>query len=224
MHPASIDPRLARALQEELAGKVSRQPALSLRNLKFIGGADVSYEKRARDGYAAIVVCTYPDLEVVEIASARGTIDFPYIPGLLSFREIPLLREAWSRLSQRPEILICDGQGIAHPRRIGLASHLGLELGVPTVGCGKSRLIGDYREPGLDRGDRSDLTDEGETIGKVLRTRTGVKPLFVSIGHQVSLDQSVRLILNLCRRYRQPEPIRLAHREVNQLRRAAQSA
>jgi deoxyribonuclease V len=131
MFPASIDPRQARALQEELAGKVSRQSALSLRNLKFVGGADVSYERRARDGYAAIVVCTYPDLEVVEIASARGTIGFPYIPGLLSFREIPLLSEAWFRLRQKPEILICDGQGIAHPRRIGLASHLGLELGVP---------------------------------------------------------------------------------------------
>jgi deoxyribonuclease V len=224
MRSASIDPRQARALQIELAGQISRQPVLSLRNLKFIGGADVSYETRARDGYAAIVVCTYPNLDVVEIASARGTIEFPYIPGLLSFREIPLLREAWFRLRQKPEILICDGQGIAHPRRIGLASHLGLELGVCTVGCGKSRLIGDYRVPGLDRGDRSDLTDEGETIGKVLRTRTGVKPLFISIGHQVSLDQSVRLILNLCKGYRQPEPIRLAHREVNRLRRAARSA
>lgn len=143
MRSASIDPRQARALQIELAGQISRQPVLSLRNLKFIGGADVSYEKRARDGYAAIVVCTYPNLDVVEIASARGTIDFPYIPGLLSFREIPLLREAWFRLRQKPEILICDGQGIAHPApdRIGQSS-----------GSGIGRLHGRMREKPPDWG------------------------------------------------------------------------
>lgn len=136
--PARIDPRQARALQEALAGKVSRRAMLSLRNLQYVGGADVSYEKRAREGYAAIVVYSYPGLELVEVASAVGMIDFPYIPGLLSFREIPLLSEVWSRLRRKPEILVCDGHGIAHPRRIGLASHLGLELGFQPLAAGKA--------------------------------------------------------------------------------------
>lgn len=213
-----LSPAEAKAMQLEWASQVSQEAGFSLGGLRLVAGADVSYEKRAVDGYAAIVVCTFPDLEVVEIASAAGEIAFPYIPGLLSFRELPLLEEAWKKLKRKPQVLICDGQGRAHPRRLGLASHAGLMLSVPAIGCGKSRLIGTHEEPGNEKGSQTDLYDGEELIGKVVRTRKGVKPLYISIGHQVNLSLAVRLILNLCRGYRQPEVIRLAHREVNRLR------
>jgi len=214
----TITPADARAIQLELAGQVSQRSGFSLRQLKWVAGADVSYEKKADDGYAAIVVCRYPDLQIVEIATAAGKIDFPYVPGLLTFRELPLLEQAWKRLRRRPQVLICDGQGRAHPRRCGLASHAGLALGIPTIGCGKSRLIGEHQQPGSRRGAQAGLYDGRERIGSVVRTRDGVKPLYVSVGHRVSLRQAVRLILNLCRGYRQPEVIRFAHQEVNRLR------
>jgi len=211
----------AKAIQLQIAGRVCRKASLNLRRLRRVAGADVSYERKAIEGYAAIVVCSYPELEVVEVASASERITFPYVPGLLSFRELPLLERAWKRLNRKPDILVCDGQGLAHPRRVGLASHLGVVLDVPTIGCGKSRLIGSHEEPGWNRGDSTGLYDDGELIGRVVRTRDGVKPLYISIGHRVSLNQSIRLILSLCRGYRQPEVIRLAHREVNRLRKQA---
>lgn len=217
-----ITPAEAKAIQLALAAQVSQRPAFSLRGLQWVAGADLSYEKRADDGYAAIVLCRYPDLEIVEVATAAGEIAFPYVPGLLSFRELPLLERAWRRLRRKPQVLVCDGQGRAHPRRLGLACHAGLALGVPTIGCGKSRLIGTYREPGWSRGSLAGLFDGRERIGSVVRTRDGVKPLFVSVGHRVSLPQAVRLVLRLCRGYRQPEVIRYAHQEVNRLRLQAQ--
>lgn len=213
-----ITPAEAKAIQRKLAGQVSQRPGFSLRQLKWVAGADVSYEKKADDGYAAIVVCRYPELELVDVATADGKIDFPYIPGLLSFRELPLLEKAWKRLRRKPQVLVCDGQGRAHPRRFGLASHAGLVLGIPTIGCGKSRLIGEHQAPESCRGAQAGLYDGRERIGSVVRTRDGVKPLYVSIGHRVSLLQAVRLVLNLCRGYRQPEVIRFAHQEVNRLR------
>jgi deoxyribonuclease V len=208
----------ARRQQEQLAGRVSRKPGIRLKQVRTIAGADVSYEKKAVEGYAAIVVCSFPSLEILEIGRAEGHVDFPYIPGLLTYRELPLLEKAWNQLKQKPDIMVCDGQGYAHPRRIGLASHVGVVLGVPTVGCAKSRLVGEYEEPGPDRGDRSSLWHEGQIIGRVLRTRDGVKPLYVSVGTGVNLRQAESLVLNLCRHYRQPEVIRMAHREVNRLR------
>lgn len=211
-------PAEAKEIQLKLVRRVSELPALSLKDVRLVGGADCSYVKRSPVGYATIVVCEYPSLEVIEISGMSGSIDFPYVPGLLSFRELPLLERAWNALKNKPDILICDGQGRAHPRRFGLACHVGVALGVPTVGCAKSRLVGEHREASMKRGSAVSLYDGKERIGKVVRTRDGVKPLYVSIGHKVSLDQSVRLVLNLARNYRQPEVIRLAHQEVNRLR------
>jgi deoxyribonuclease V len=149
------------------------------------------------------------------VAAAR----FPYVPGLLSFREAPAVIEAFAGLSVRPDVLICDGQGIAHPRRLGLASHLGLWLGLPTIGCAKSWLCGEYEQPGPERGDWSPLTDAGETIGAVVRTRTRVKPLYVSTGHRCDLSSAIAIVLASSTKYRLPIPSSLAHQYVNELRR-----
>lgn len=158
--------------------------------------------------------------EPVERVGWAGPGAFPYIPGLLSFREIPALIEAFRKLQTVPDVVLCDGQGIAHPRRLGIASHLGLWLPVPTVGCAKSRLCGKYEEPGPERGDRSELLDRGQLIGNVLRTRRGVAPLFVSPGHRCDLASAVDLVLATAPRYRLPQSARMAHDYVNQIRRA----
>ncbi len=213
-----MDYREAVALQKELTSRVSRRPFLRLSDIQTVGAADVSYHKRSACGYAAIVVGRYPGQEILEVATARLEVDFPYIPGLLSFRELPLVKEAFSKLTLRPDILLCDGQGIAHPRRFGLASHIGVDLDLATVGCAKSRLIGDHDEPGMKRGSSAPLRNGDEVIGSVLRTRDGVRPLFVSIGHGVSLRQCETLVLQLCTRYRLPDLAREAHRRVTLLR------
>jgi deoxyribonuclease V len=160
---------------------------------------------------------------VVESAGVRAKARFPYVPGYLSFREIPPLLEAFAKLEAVPDLIICDGQGRAHPRRFGLACHLGVLLDLPTLGCAKSRLIGEHREPGPRRGAHTQLREGGEVIGEVVRTRSGVKPVFVSVGHRVCLETARRTVLRLAVRYRLPEPVRAAHREVNRLRRLAAS-
>ncbi len=156
--------------------------------------------------------------EVTQSTTATAEAALPYIPGLLAFREIPVLLEAFRKLQVRPEAVICDGQGTAHPRGFGIACHLGLYLGIPTVGCGKSRLIGSYTEPGNPKGSATDLTHRGRRIGQVVRTRTGVKPVFVSPGHLVGFDEAVELVLRACSRYRLPEPVRAAHKLANETR------
>jgi deoxyribonuclease V len=158
--------------------------------------------------------------EVIERAGLEAPARFPYVPGLLSFREAPALLEAFDRLRARPDVVLCDGQGIAHPRRLGIASHLGLCLDLPTVGCAKSLLCGKYEEPGLNRGDRSPLVDRGEVIGAVLRTRARVAPLFVSPGHRCDLESAVGLVLATTGKLRLPIPTRMAHEYVNEVRRA----
>jgi deoxyribonuclease V len=170
-----------------------------------------------------VVVIDAESLEVVEVAATRAEARFPYVPGYLSFREIPPLLEAFARLETEPDLIVCDGQGRAHPRRFGLACHLGVLLDRPAFGCAKSRLIGEYREPGPRRGAHTQLRDAGEVIGEVVRTRAGVKPVFVSVGHRISLATARRAVLRLAPRYRLPEPIRAAHQEVNRLRRLAAS-
>jgi deoxyribonuclease V len=190
-----------------------------LEPLRLVAGADVSYDRDSPILFAAIVVLDAGTLETVEVVSARGRARFPYLPGYLSFRELPPLAEAFARLSVRPDLVLCDGHGRAHPRRFGLASHLGVALGVPSIGCAKSRLIGEHRDPGLRRGAHTALRDGGETIGEVLRTRTGVAPVYVSVGHRVTLATARRLVLRFAPRFRIPEPIRAAHAEVNRLRR-----
>jgi len=196
-------------LQKELAGEVSRTGSITSPHL--IAGVDISVNRWAKTGTAAVVVLIYPGLEPVEMKVVTDRLEFPYIPGLLSFREAPLILAACEELAVTPDLLLVDGQGIAHPRRMGLASHLGLFLDIPTIGCAKSRLCGSHEEPGNEQGSYAELLDNGEVIGAVVRTRTGVKPVYVSIGHKVDLPTAIHRVLACCRGYRLPEPTRLAH-------------
>lgn len=189
------------------------------RRVRLVAGADLSYDRGSDRFFAAVVLVELPGLDVVEEATARGRSPFPYIPGLLSFREGPLLMKAFGRLRRAPDLVLFDGHGLAHPRRFGIACHLGLLLDVPSVGCAKSRLVGEHREPGRRRGDWTPLRHRGEIVGAVLRTRPGVRPVYVSCGHRIGLRPAIRWTLECCRRFRIPEPIRRAHLRANALRR-----
>lgn len=203
--------------QKRLAGQVLEKPFSG--QIRFIAGADVTFSRDERHCLAAIIVFSWPDLEVIETAMAVKPLDFPYIPGLLSFREAPAVESAARKLKQKPDILLIDGQGRAHPRRVGLACHVGLDLDWPTIGCAKSRLIGEHRPVGRKKGCQCRLLDNGELIGKVVRSRDDVKCLYVSVGHRIELDEAVRVVLRCCRKYRLPEPTRQAHNLVSQNRR-----
>jgi deoxyribonuclease V len=216
LHRWDLSPSEAVALQRELAGRVVTDTPLT--ECRLIAGADVSYDRGSAEFFAGVVVLRTDDWSVVERRAARAETTFPYVPGLLSFREAPVLLEALRRVESRPDAVVCDGQGIAHPRRLGLASHVGLWLELPCIGCAKSRLTGRYVEPGPGPGSRSPLTDRGAVVGSVVRTRARVQPVFVSPGHRIDLDSSVRWILACCRRHRLPEPTRLAHLYVNEVR------
>ena len=196
-------------MQRGLASRVERADRLG--PVSLVGGTDISVQRAERRGRAAIVVLSYPELQVVEVALAEGPLTFPYIPGLLSFREAPLLLAAAEKLKAVPDLLVVDGQGLAHPRRCGLACHLGLLLDLPTIGCAKSRLIGQHAEPGPSRGEWAPLEDEGEVIGAAVRTREGTRPVYISTGHRVSLATAIAWTVRLGRSYRIPEPTRLAH-------------
>jgi deoxyribonuclease V len=209
LHGWRLRPSEARELQLKLASLVSRTNVLA--TPRYIAGLDISVDRQRGMGRAAVVVLSYPELEVAEVQTVEDRIDFPYVPGLLSFREAPITLAACERLSIVPDLFLVDGQGIAHPRRLGLASHLGLFLDRPTIGCAKSRLCGAHETPGDEPGSYAELEDNDETIGAVLRTKTGVKPIYVSIGHKVDLDTAVYWALQCCRGYRLPEPTRLAH-------------
>ncbi len=215
-HPWNVSPRQAVRIQEDLRQKVHLGETKG--SLKAIAAADISYSRTDERMYAAFLLFSYPDLTLLENASAKGRISFPYIPGLLTFREAPMLMKAFSRLKGRPDLLLFDGQGIAHPRYMGLAAHLGLLLGCPAIGCAKSRLWGVYEEPALAGGSMAPLRHEGRTVGLVVRTRTGVKPVFVSPGYKIGIETSGQVVLSLCRGYRIPEPLRQAHIFVNRLR------
>ncbi len=211
LHPWGLSPHEARVLQERLAPHVIREGRLE--RVRRVAGVDVGFEERGRLTRAAVAVLAWPTLEPVARAVARCPTAFPYVPGLLSFREIPAVLQALEALEgPDPDLILCDGQGLAHPRRFGLACHLGLLLDRPTVGVAKTRLVGTHEEPGPRRGDWTPLRDGGEIIGAVVRTREGVRPLYVSIGHRVSLPTAVRWTLACLTRYRLPEPIRAAHR------------
>jgi deoxyribonuclease V len=217
IHRWELDPAGACALQRELAERVITDRPLE--PYQTVGGADVSYNKWSSTLYAAVVVLRADTLDLIDRAGVVCEGTFPYVPGLLSFREAPAVIEAFEELSVRPEVLICDGQGIAHPRRLGLASHLGLWLEIPTIGCAKSHFFGKHGEPGPARGQWSALTDGDETIGAVLRTRDRVKPLFVSPGHLCNLEGAIAAVLAATRRYRLPITTRMAHDYVNEMRR-----
>ncbi len=208
VHQWDLAPQEAAALQERLAAQVIRENQLG--PVTSVAGVDVGI--RADTAQAAVVVLNYPQLEVVDYALAARPVTFPYVPGLLSFREGPVILEALEKVTRSPGLLIFDGQGIAHPRRLGIASHIGLIVDLPTIGCAKSRLCGSYEEPAFEWGSYTFLTDKGEIVGAAVRTRSGIKPVFVSIGHRIDLSTSVDYVLNCCRGYRLPETTRWAHR------------
>jgi deoxyribonuclease V len=211
-HPWDLSCKQARIVQENLAGRVITKNTIG--GVRRVAGIDVGYQNGL--ARAAVVVLEYPGLKMIDYAKATSEVHFPYVPGFLSFREGPAVMEAMKGLSEKPDILIFDGQGLAHPRRLGIASHIGLLLDMPSIGCAKSRLCGKYEEPGREKGSRTPLTDQGETIGMVLRTRTDVKPVFVSIGNRIDLKSCVSWVLNCCTRYKLPETTRMAHRIAGQ--------
>jgi deoxyribonuclease V len=214
LHTWNLSPQEAIALQRQLAGQVITDQPLDLNAIRLVGGVDVSVKDN--HSQAAVVVLRYPTLDVIETVRADQPTPFPYIPGLLSFREGPVLVKAFEQLQQVPDVFIFDGMGIMHPRRLGIASQMGLWLQRPTIGCGKTYFIGAYAEPGLTARSHSPLTDKGEVIGAVVRTRSQVKPVFISPGHLCDLDSAVELTLRCTTRYRLPEPIRQAHRAAGQ--------
>jgi deoxyribonuclease V len=237
LHNWNLSYAQARQLQVELAGEVQFTPLK--RRPQVVAGLDCAFSKDGKRIFAAVIVLRLPApaspdarrgggprFEVVETAEAVRDVTFPYIPGLLSFREAPVCLAAAERLQRRPDVFIIDGQGVAHPRRLGLAAHLGLFFDTPTIGCAKSRLIGRYDEPPLEKGGYTLLKDkssvesntQSETIGAVVRTRTNVKPVFVSVGNKCRLADAIEITLACTIRYRLPEPTRLAHQQVGRLK------
>ncbi|MDB5237536.1 MAG: Endonuclease [Parcubacteria group bacterium] len=215
----NVSPKEAVQIQKRLRDEVKLVPLAQPPAL--VGGCDVSMNRFAKEGFAGFVTLTYPELVMIDHAVVKDTIPFPYVPGLLSFREIPMLVKAWEKLKTKPDVLVVDGIGIAHPRRLGIASHLGLVLGIPTIGCAKSVLTGIYEEPGNEPGDTSYLYDKynrEEIIGAALRTKRNVKPVFVSPGHLITLQESIDLVYACVRKHRLPEATRFAHNTVNEYR------
>lgn len=220
-HPWDLSVPEARALQERLAPRVVLRP-FGKRSF-LIAGTDVSFDDDRGFAVAGVVVLSVPSLDAVEEAWAERRLTFPYVPGYLSFREIPALCAALEKIGSPVDCVMADGQGIAHPRRFGLASHLGMVLGVPTLGCAKSRLIGEHDEPGISRGSSTALLIGNETVGAVVRTRDGVSPVYVSAGHLIDLAGAVRLTL-ACALTRVPEPTRRAHMLVTAVKRGTAQA
>ena len=207
LHSWDVTPEEAREIQNRLRSEVIGADRFG--TINTVAGVDIGLKKDI--ALASVVVLSFPELQVVDSEVVASAVRFPYIPGLLSFREIPPLLTAFSQLQTEPDLVIVDGQGIAHPRRFGLASHLGLILDKPTIGCAKSRLWGRYEEPGLEQGAYTHLVDKGAVIGAAVRTRTNVRVVYVSVGHRISLDSARRLTLACCRGYRLPETTRHAH-------------
>ena len=208
IHRFDLTPAEARRVQCDLRRKVIVEDLAGA--VERVAGLDVGLDRASGVARAAVVVLSYPELNVIEQTTARHPLRFPYLPGLLSFREIPPLLAALEKVTRVPDVLMCDGHGLAHPRRFGLACHVGVLTGMPTIGVAKSKLIGEYRMPGKKKGSRRALTHRGERIGTVLRTRDQVKPVFVSVGHRISLAQAERITLSCAPRYRIPQPTRLA--------------
>lgn len=208
-HPWDVSPEEAIALQMQWRERVIREDCLG--EIRTVAGVDVGFEEEGRVARAAVVVLDFPALVPRQKVLARKAAVFPYIPGLLSFREVPVILEALARLEKWPDVLLVDGQGIAHPRRLGIASHLGVWCDVPTIGVAKSRLVGQHAPVAESAGAWQPLYEEGEVVGAALRTRAGVKLVYVSIGHRVSLETAIDLVMRCTRGYRLPEPLRLAH-------------
>ncbi|RLB80495.1 MAG: endonuclease V [Deltaproteobacteria bacterium] len=216
LHPWDLSCKEAIEVQQRLSGRV-RQSPLS-KPVRTIAGADVSYARQSAEIYAAVLVFNFPDLVLTDQALALDTAKFPYVPGFLSFREAPVLTKAFKKIRRKPDVIIFDGQGIAHPRGMGLASHMGLILDCSTIGCAKTSLVGIHAPLPETRGSTVLLTDQGRVVGGVVRTRERIKPVFVSPGHAITLEESIRLVLSCCRGYKLPEPTRQAHMAVNRFR------
>ena len=210
LHCWNVSPCEAKAIQERLHSGV--ETADRLPELHSVAGVDVCFDSDNKVARAAVAVLSFPDLKLTAYATAQRPADFPYIPGLFGFRELPAVLDALALLETQPGLILYDGQGIAHPRRFGIASHLGVLVDRPTIGVGKTRLVGHHAEPLSERGSWVPLKDGNEVVGAVLRTQTGVKPLYVSIGHRISLPTAVRVVLSCAPRYRLPETTREAHR------------
>jgi deoxyribonuclease V len=209
LHGWQISIAQAKQIQTELASQVSRKSETI--KPRFIAGVDISAPDTRGIARAAAVILNYPELEVIKVETAEDKLSFPYIPGLLSFREAPLVLAVCQKLSTDPDLILVDGQGIAHPRRFGIASHIGLLLDIPTIGCAKSRLCGTHAPVTAGAGSYAELTDNGEVIGVALRTKDNVSPIYVSIGHKIDLPTTIHWIIECCRGKRLPEPSRLAH-------------
>lgn len=221
LHRWDCTPSEAIAIQKALRERVVIKGKPKI--LHFIAGVDIALTPQ-RKGYCIIAVFRFSTLNLYEEVFSSGTIAFPYVPGLLSFREGPLFLQAYSRLSVKPDVIVFDGHGIAHPRRFGIASHMGVLLNTVTIGCAKSRLCGMYQEPGIKRGDRSYLYDGKDIIGVVLRTRNGVKPVFVSPGYNIGIDDAAEIIMQCTGKYRVPEPIRYAHCRVGNFKKISENS
>ena len=211
LHSWDVTPEEARSLQNGFRTQVVRTDRFG--RINTVAGVDIGLKKDV--ARASVVVLSFPELQVIDSVVTESPVRFPYIPGLLSFREIPPLLTAFAQLQTEPDLVIVDGQGIAHPRRFGLASHLGLVLDKPTIGCAKSRLCGQYEEPESEQGSYTYLMDKGEVIGTVVRTRKNVRVVYISIGHRISLDSARTLTLACCRGYRLPETTRYAHKAAS---------
>jgi deoxyribonuclease V len=222
LHSWNVSPSEAISIQQELSHKVKLEPLTQ--PIKYVAGADISFNKFSEIVYAGIVVLDYKTLKEVDRATVTTESQFPYIPGLLSFREVPPLMLAWQELKIKPDLIILDGQGIAHPRRFGIACHFGLLVNKPAVGCAKSVLIGRHLEPEPKASSWTELTYKNRIIGAALRTKNNVSPIFVSAGHLIDLKSSLEVVLNCCRGYRLPETTRQAHNLVNAIRKSEMSS
>lgn len=218
-HPWDITSREAIALQKKLASKIiTRGRPLKL---EHIAGVDIAFDKSQNIGFCAIIIFKFPSLDIAEEITGWGKLAFPYVPGLLSFREAPLILKVMKNLSIIPDCIIFDGQGIAHPRGFGIASHIGLLLGLPSIGCAKSRLYGSYEEPAMEKGAKSYIVDSNNIqIGIVLRTKRNTRPVFVSPGHLVGIEEAADIVLSCADGYRIPAPTRLAHIHVGEYKRS----
>jgi len=218
----NLTPRAAMRLQESLRELVELQDRFG--DIRYVAGADMAFDPETEVAFAGVIVYRFPGLEEVERRMARRKLRFPYVPGLLSFRESPVLLAAFARLRTEPDLILIDGHGRAHPRRFGIACHIGILFDKPTIGCAKSRLVGEHQEPGAVAGSTSPLMLESERIGEVLRTRDHVRPIYVTTGHRVSLDSAVGLVRQCVDGFRIPKPTREADHYVRDLRRAYQES